>query len=94
MGADGREIAAAGFSTGGNPAMPVGPDFEAGVLAALVADGHRVLLSRGVGAAERAVTEAVCAAPVGRGLRVRHLPEGQVELGADADVVTWQADPG
>ncbi len=94
MGADGREIMAAGFGTGGNPAKLIGPDFEAGTLAALVADGPRVLLSRGVGAAGPAATEAVCAALVGRGLRVLHFPEGQVGPGTDADVVTWQADPG
>ncbi len=89
MGADGREIVAAGFGTGGNPAKRIGPDFEAGTLAALVADGPRVLISRGVDAAERAAKEAVCAALVGRGLRVLHLPEVEVGPGADADVVTW-----
>ncbi|WP_299823196.1 hypothetical protein [uncultured Jannaschia sp.] len=95
MTADGRRLVAAGFGFGGNPAKRVGPEFEAGALVALVADGHRVLLARGVDGSARAATEAFYAALVDRGLRVRHLPEGRhLRPGAEADVVTWQADPG
>ena len=101
--ADGRRLVAAGFGTGGNPAKRVGPRFEAGMLGALVADGHRVLLSRGVDAAERRAARALGAALADGGAHVLHLPEGRAlppARGADAapearaDVVTWRADPG
>ena len=95
MTADGRRLVAVGFGTGGNPAKRVGPRFEAGIVGALVAAGHRVLLSRGVDAAERAVIGALCASLAGGGTRVKHLPDGRaLDPPGDADVVTWRADPG
>lgn len=91
----GSPVVAAGFGTGGNSAKRVGPRFEAGMLCALLARGVRVLLARGVDAAERAATRDLCAALEASGARVAHLREGRHADGMDgADVVTWAADAG
>ncbi len=91
---DGRPLVAAGFGTGGNDVKRVGPAFEAGVLRTLRASGARVLLARGVGAAEVAVTRGISAALASDGASVVHLPEGRHRPDHVADVVTWSADTG
>ncbi len=95
LGRDGRSLVAVGFGTGGNPAKRVGPRFEAGMVLAALARGHRIVLSRGVDAAERAAACALCAALEAEGARVVHLPDGRRLDDTDgAEVVSWAADPG